>query len=116
LEITSSYYDEDSAKMLWQNARGIPGAADISLGKKPDQALIDHINHMIAKNCSKQYPEHCLLIVHIYPDLTDADEMKVMRNQIKIPERHPFVDIYLGGWFPSSSSGCPGGYYCGKLT
>lgn len=102
--------------MLWQNARGIPGAADISLGKKPDQALIDHINHMIAKNCSKQYPEHCLLIVHIYPDLTDADEMKVMRNQIKIPERHPFVDIYLGGWFPSSSSGCPGGYYCGKLT
>jgi hypothetical protein len=116
LEITSSYYDENNAAMLWQNARGVRGAADLWMGKEPDQTLIKHINRMIAKKCSKPYPERCLLIVQIYPDLTDADEMNAMRDQIEIPERHPFAEIYVGGLFPSSSSGSPGGYYYAKVS
>jgi hypothetical protein len=116
LEITSSYYDEDNAAMLWQNARGVPSAADMWIGKSPDQTLIDHINGLLVKKCSKQYPEHCLLIVHIYPDPTDSNEMNVLIDQVKIPERHPFAEIYLAGLFPSSSSGSASGYYCGKLA
>ena len=71
---------------------------------------------MLVKKCGKQYPEHCLLVVHINPDLTDANEMNALIDQIKVPAEYPFSEIYLAGLFPSSSGGSSRGYYCWKLA
>jgi len=67
LEITGAYYDADNAAMLWQNARGVSGAADMWIGKEPDQKLIDNINAGLAKKCSKPYPATCVLVMHLNP-------------------------------------------------
>ena len=116
LEITAAYYDADNATMLWKNARGRPGAADIWISKNPDQKLIDSINAVLAKKCAKQYPANCILVLNLYPDLTDAEELNSLLPQIKVPVNHPFVGIYLAGIFPMSSSGSLSGYHCWKLA
>ena len=58
LEITAAYYDADYAAMLWQNARGVSGAADLWISKDPDQKLIDNIHAGLTKKCGKPYPAH----------------------------------------------------------
>jgi hypothetical protein len=116
LEITAAYYNADNAAMLWQNARGVSGAADRWMSKGPDQKLIGSINAGLAKKCEKLYPANCVLVVNIYPDLTSAEELNTLIHQIKVPVNHSFDAIYLTGIFPTSSDGSPGGYHCWKLA
>jgi hypothetical protein len=116
LEITAAYYDADNAAMLWQNARGVASATDIWISKDPDQKLIDSINTGLIKKCAKSYPAHCVLILHIYPDLMSAEELDALLHQIKIPADHSFAGIYLTGMFPTSSGGSRSGYSCWKLA
>ncbi len=116
LEITSEYYDEDFATMLWQDARGVPYAADTWSSGEPDQKLIDRINRRLAMKCNKRYPMNCVLVVGVYPHLTASEELHAMIAQIKVPVDHPFAEIYLAGDFPACSSGSRGGYYCWKLA
>ncbi|MFQ5804333.1 MAG: hypothetical protein ACE5JQ_15700 [Candidatus Methylomirabilales bacterium] len=115
LEITVAYYDANNAAMLWQNARRVQGAANIWIGKNPDQKIIEHVNAVLTEKCGKQYPPKCVLVVGVYPDVTAAEELDALIGQIKVPVDHPFVEIYLAGNFPSSSGGSGGGYYCWKL-
>lgn len=116
LEITAAYYDPDYATMIWQDARGLPDAADIWIGKEPDQKLIDCINARLVKKCDKRYSVICVLLVSVYPDLTTVEELNAMIAQIKVPVGQPFAEIYLAGVFPASSSGSGGGYRCWKLA
>ena len=115
LEITAAYYDADNATMLWQNARGVPGAANIWISKNPDQKLIDSINTVLTKKCAKKYPMNCVLVVHLNPDITTAEELEALIVQITVPINHPFAGIYLGGVFPISSNSS-GGYRWWKLA
>ncbi len=115
LEITAAYYDADNATMLWQNARGVAGAADMWRGKYPDQNLIDNINAGLTKKCGKPYPANCVLVMHLHSDITIAEEFEVLIAQIKVPVNHPFVGIYLGGRFPMSYDSS-GGYQWWKLA
>jgi len=102
LEVTAEYYDEDYAKMLWQNARRRPSAPQMWVGKEPDQNLINHANIGLTKKCAKKYPTGCILLINIYPEITTAEEFELLINQINIPSVNPFVEIYVGGNFPVS--------------
>jgi hypothetical protein len=115
LEITAAYYDADNATMLWQNARGVSGAADMWMSKDPDQKLIDNINVGLTKKCDKSYPADCVLVMHLNPDITTAEEFEALIAQIKIPADHPFVEIYVGGMFPISHNS-NGGYQWWKVA
>jgi len=115
LEITAAYYDADDATMLWQNARGVPGAKNIWIGKEPDQKLVDSLNTVLSKKCDKQYPANCILVVHLNPHITAAEELETLITQIKVPVDHSFRGIYLGGMFPISRNS-RGGYQWWKLA
>ena len=115
LEITVAYYDAGHATMLWQNARDLPGAPDSWSTKSPDQKLVDSIGLALAKKSGKAYPSGCVLVVAIYPDLTAAEEFAALMPEIRVPDAHSFVEIYVGGLFPASSSGSVGGYSWWKL-
>jgi hypothetical protein len=115
LEITAAYYDADNATMLWQNARGVPGAKSIWISKNPDQKPIDNINAVLSKKCAKQYPANCVLALHLNPDITAEEELEALIAQIKVPVEHTFVGIYLGGLFPISHNS-RGGYQWWKLA
>lgn len=116
LEVTAAYYDPANATMLWQNARGLPGAPQVWKSKNPDGKLVERIHLALKNKCAKQYPSRCLLLVGLYPDLTTADEFADLIPEIEVPSPCPFAEIYLGGVFPTSSSGSHGGYRCWKLA
>ena len=103
LEVTGSYYDDDYAKMLYQNARHRPNAPQIWIGKEPDQNLINHANVGLTKKCAKKYPTGCILLINIYPDITTSEEFQSLIHQINIPLNNPFIEIYVGGRFPVGS-------------
>lgn len=116
LEITAAYYDRANATMLWQQARRVPGALDIWSSKEPDSKLVDSINLALEKKSNRRYSDKCVLLVSIYADLTDAEEVETLLSQVKVPVAHPFSAAYLAGIFPTSSGGSRGGYRCWKLT
>ena len=116
LEITAAYYDAANATMLWQDARAVPGAPDMWSSKSPDQKLVGSVNSALAKKCAKPYPPGCVLLVALYPDLTSAEELADLTPEISVPADHSFAGIYVGGMFPVSSHGSPGGYHCWKLV
>jgi hypothetical protein len=116
LEITVAYYDDGHARMLWQNARNVGGAPDLWSSKSPDQKLVDSVTMALAKKSAKAYPSGCMLLVVVYPDLTDAEEFASLRQGIVVPPSHPFAEIYVGGLFPVSSAGSSGGYSWWKVS
>lgn len=115
LEITVAYYDAGHATMLWQNARDLPGAPDLWSTKSPDQKLVDSVSLAFAKKSGKAYPSGYVFLVAVYPDLTAAEEFAELMPEIRVPDAHPFAEIYVGGLFPASSSGSVGGYFWWKL-
>ena len=116
LEVTAAYYDATNATMLWQNARGVPGAAQSWMSQEPDRKLVESVSATLAKKCGKPYPDGCVLLVVLYPDITSAEEFEHLRSRIQIPPTMPFTEIYVAGVFPASSGGSRGGYYCWKLA
>ncbi len=116
LEITAAYYDATNATMLWQNARGIPGAAQTWISEGPDRKLVESVSAALRKKCAKDYPPGCVLVVSLYPDITSAEEFQELLPDIQVPEACSFRAIYLAGAFPSSSGRRQGGYYCWKLV
>jgi hypothetical protein len=84
LEVTGSYYDEEYAEMLWQNARHRPNAPQMWKGKEPDQNLINHANINLTKKCAKKYPSGCVLLINIYPEITTAEEFEYLPLQRRL--------------------------------
>jgi hypothetical protein len=116
LEATAAYYDANSATSLWQNARGVSRGPHSWMSKDPDRMLVDSVSKIIKKKCGKPYPDGCLLLVVLYPDITSAEEFKHLLPEITIPLTTPFAEIYVAGVFPASSDGSQDGYYCWKLA
>ena len=110
LEITVAYYDAAHAKMLWKNARSLPDAPGSWSTWSPDGKLADSISLMLAKKSAKHLPPGCVLVVALYPDLISAKEFSKIVPVIKVPSGHGFAGIYVGGLFPASSDGSPGGF------
>jgi hypothetical protein len=115
LEVTVAYYDAGHATMLWKNARDVPGAPDSWSSRRPDQKLVGSVNMAMAKKAAKDYPPGIVLVVAVNPDLTDAEEFARLLPAVRVPTNHSFVGIYVGGLFPASSGGSPGGYFWWKM-
>jgi len=79
--------------MLWQNARGSSDAPDSWSTKGPDQKLIDSVSLALAKKSAKAYPPGCVLLIVVYPDLTDAEEFASLMPEIRVPAGHGFAEI-----------------------
>jgi hypothetical protein len=115
LEVTAAYYDQDNAKMFWQNARGVRDAPQIWCSGEPDSSLLERVNRALQTKCAKNYPPGCVLVVALYPDITTAEEFAALIPDIAVPSLCAFSEIYVGGLFPASSGGSPGGYYHWRL-
>lgn len=82
LEITAAYYDTANAAMLWQSARGVPGARDMWISKSPDAKLIESINSTLTRKSLKRYPSGYVLLVNLYPDSVTAEEFADLISEI----------------------------------
>jgi hypothetical protein len=100
VEVTAGYYDKTNhARNLWAAVRGKP--FDRTGGAiNPDSSLGQSLNSQLLRKCSdrsvKPYstPTHLLLDATLAP-LTTADDAESVINEIKVPQRHPFVSICL---------------------
>jgi hypothetical protein len=104
LEIVTSYYDPNDARLFWENARNIPDAPRCWSGMNFDQALILNLNAYMQAKCDKAYGSDCLLVIHIMPPLTTFKDMEELIADVKPPAKHSFGGIYLMGDFGISAT------------
>ena len=113
VEITTEYYDQDDARLNWQNVRNNSTTKRWS-GVDFDQSLVRRIIKRIEKKCKGTYDPGTVLMIGIYPRLTTNKDFQSMLNTIRIPDEIPFTGIYVGGRFPSSTD-TMGGYFYWQL-
>jgi len=58
---------------------------------------------------------YCVLVMHLDPAITAAEEFEALLAQIKVPVDHPFVGIYVGGMSPMGHNSS-GGYQWWQLA
>ena len=117
IEITTAYYDQKDASMLWGLARK-DRTGPVKRSKpldEPDQRLIASISKRIEEKCLGTHEAGTVLVIDIYPAITRKDEFETLRHKIAIPGAIPFVAIYVTGWFPSGGAG-RGRYSCWKVS
>ena len=117
IEITTAYYDQEDASMLWRLARE-DRTTPVKRSKpfdEPDQRLIGDINKRIIAKCLGAHEAGTVLVIDVYPAITRTDEFETLRHKIAIPGAIPFGAIYVTGWFPSGGDG-RGGYSCWKVS
>jgi hypothetical protein len=103
------------AFVAWHNqTTGTSHEYDAHGSDVPD--LIYSVNLALTKKSGKAYPSGCVLVVAVYPDLTAAEEFALLMPEIRVPDAHPFAEIYVGGLFPAWSGGSEGGYSWWKLS
>jgi len=115
LEVTSSYYDNNDAKLLWQNFRQLPHAPKGWGGKNMDEALLLDVTRRIEKKCQNNYGKNCMLVVYIHPQMTEKEEVDELIHTVSVPASNPFKYIFLTGHFPMSTRSW-GGYQCWKIA
>src|SRR5438552_377492 len=60
IEVTTAYYDDPHARLLWETARGSPNAPASWNGKNFDNGLVSNINRLLQEKCAKQYGPDCV--------------------------------------------------------
>jgi hypothetical protein len=101
IEVVSTHYNEDYARMLWGHARNDSRAPDSMFFVEPDKQLLHDIEQQMAKKCDKKYGRGCVLLVTVRPNLTTARTMQELIPALKLPNAVPFEAIYLAGRFPA---------------
>jgi len=115
LEVTGAYYNQLDAAIRWQNARRKENAPKSWRGVNCDDSLIEHINIRLEEKCKKSYGKNCILVIYVRPYITSIEELADRLSEIQIPERNPFLKIYLTGDFPDSTKS-KGGYQCWEIS
>ena len=117
VEVTTSYYNEEDATMLWKHARRDPAAP--TKWKKPldepDQRLIAGINKRIAEKSSGAHDAGTVLVIEVYAGITTKSDFERVKSGIAVARAIPFAAIYVTGTFGSSRDG-PAGYFCWKVS
>jgi len=118
VEVTGGYYDDADAAFRWRGGRAKPDAPKAWQGVNFDEALIKNLNRKISDKCLLRYGQDCVLVVYLLPLIRGAEEIQSRLHQIEIPQGHPFMGIYLTGYFPPDvlHPGGPSGYRCWKLA
>jgi hypothetical protein len=114
LEVAMAYYDKADAAFKWLNARGRTDAPGSWSGTNPTGSLINNINAVLADKCATAYGPDCVLVVNVAPGVTEAERLEARLVEIAVPERRPFVGIYLTGHFGMTTRST-GGFRCWRL-
>src|SRR5882724_1503098 len=101
IEVVTAYYDEEDAKFRWVAARKRPGGPDKWSGVNFEKSLVENINSALVAKCEKSYGPKCALAVCVLPDLTFAEEMQSLLEEVRVPASNPFEGVYLFGEFPA---------------
>jgi hypothetical protein len=102
VEVVTAYYDDaEDAKFKWLSARKRPDAPKKWSGVDFEKNLVKNINSALSAKSTKSYGPDCVLAVCVLPQLTFADEMESLLNDVRIPDPNPFDGIYLCGQFPA---------------
>lgn len=109
VEITAGYYDDKHAEFLWKDMRDTKDAPEDWYGVNPDKSLAQTIAYRVAKKCTKRYGGKSILLVHVPPGGTSAEELYKLLAQQSFPTEIPFAGVYVVGSFPITSSSS-GGY------
>lgn len=99
IEVVTSYYDNEDALFRWKNARNHSDAPKSWAGVNFESTFIENINKALQKKCSKNYGGKCLLAIYISPCATTYNRMSELLQNIKVPQKHRFMGIYLIGRF-----------------
>jgi hypothetical protein len=119
VEIVDAYYDAADAKRQWKGARKAPDAPKRWSGADPDRRLLGDIEWQIRKKCRLAYGPNCILVVSVRPAITSEITMKELLRDLQLPDKIPFIGVYLSGNFPIAFHvpwGRPGGRNASKLT
>jgi len=99
LEVTTAYYDDGKhAKFEWN-----PKFSRDWVGCNSDLSLVKNISSIIDDKCQKDCGQNCILIIGIYPNVTSFEEFIKLIPEIRIPQKTPFLSIYIAGVFPEMS-------------
>jgi hypothetical protein len=102
VEVVTAYYDDaEDAKFKWLAARKRPDAPEKWSGVNFKKNLVKNINSALSAKCEKSYGANCVLAVCVLPELTFADEMQSLLDDVRVPSTNPFDGIYLCGQFPA---------------
>jgi hypothetical protein len=116
IEVATSYYHKEDAKMRWKRARKDPTApTKTGILDNPDQRLITDINQRIVAKCLGTHDIGTVLVIEIYPAITTKTEFEELKSSIEIPSSIPFGAIYVAGSFPHGRD-AQGGYFCWKVS
>jgi hypothetical protein len=116
VEITTAYYDQEDASILWRLARGdgkVPPNRSKPLDA-PDERLVADVNRRIREKCLGTHEAGTVFVIDVYPSITRKDEFEELKHTIVTPEAIPFAGIYVTGWFPSRGE-WQGSYCCWRV-
>jgi len=96
LEIATAYYDEQTAKGLWEMIRGRSDRASGSV-INPEATLADRLNQRLREKWKKDYGPRCVLALHADAELTSAAEFdETVLPSLEMPaEESPFEAVYV---------------------
>jgi len=112
IEVATAYHDEPQAKAEWQIARGIlkpdnHGITKIGRWSEPDQLIAAQVQRELEDKCAKDYSgvDSTWLCIEQRALLVDVSETSDLVAHLKVPERHPFVRIYVGAYAHAGDGG-----------
>jgi hypothetical protein len=100
VEIVDAYYDASDAKRQWKGARKAPDAPKRWSGAEPDRRMLGSIEGQIRKKCRLAYGPNCILVVSVRPAVTSEITMEELLSDLQLPDKIPFIGVYLSGNFP----------------
>ena len=109
LEITTAYYDCEHSRALWRGACGqtaLKKLEDIFASAEetefieiyqPEQQLIESINNVLVKKCTKSYGPSTILLIRVpsHPLTTASEFVSRVVPFISIPTENPFREVYV---------------------
>lgn len=143
LEVTTAYYDQSRAEGTWKrpSEKGIFDSRGNFLGSwnpvkagfydrdgnrvklpindvitEPDKCLTSFVQNQINEKCKKNYGIPCILVIYAAAPLWDNETLEEIRNIIQVPEKNPFLEIYIHVHVPCGGSMSPEYEYEGKFV
>lgn len=104
IEITSAYYANEDAKLIWDGIRSSEDQILTQVGavRDHDSELVSNIVRIANQKCNKRYEKHCILVISTTCFWTSEKVLVQLLSQREFPENN-FAGIYVHGRFSSLS-------------
>ena len=111
LEVTTAYYDKLHARILWATIRDQTSAVqEWSSCSSLNALLSEGVQSCLDAKVNKDYGPNCILIMYLDSPFPIPRNIAEIVSGASLPERSPFMKIYLTGEFPRD------GYQCWPVT